>query len=113
MAEKGNLNSFYQAMHKAISELRKSPTKTLTLIHHDDCDGLCSAAVVKGALEREGYGVKTFCLEKIYPEVVESLHENVGGTIFYADIGSSHASFISDCNASRNLTIILDHHDPT
>lgn len=100
-------------MHKAINEFRKCPTKTVTLIHHDDCDGLCSAAVVKTALEREGYGVKTFCLEKIYPEVIESLHENVGKIIFYVDIGSSHANLISECNASRNLTIILDHHDPT
>ena len=113
MRETANLSSFYQAMHKAINELRKLPTKTVTLIHHDDCDGLCSAAVVKAALEREGYEVKTFCLEKIYPEVIESLHKNVGKTIFYADIGSSHASFISKCNAGRNLTIILDHHDPT
>jgi len=111
--EKANLSSFYQAMHKAINELRKWPTKTVTLIHHDDSDGLCSAAVVKAALEGEGYGVKTFCLEKIYPEVIESLHEGVGRTVFYADIGSSHAGFISQCNAGRNLTIILDHHDPT
>jgi len=110
--EKANLSNFYQATHKAINELRKWPTKTVTLIHHDDCDGLCSAAVVKVALEREGYRVKTFCLEKIYPEVVKSLHEGTGRIIFYADIGSSHADFISECNAGRNLTIILDHHDP-
>jgi len=98
---------------KAISELRQEKTKEVILVHHDDADGLCSAAITKAALEREGYGVKTFCLEKIYPEVIWSIHESVGRTIFYADIGSSHADFISECNAGRNLTIILDHHDPT
>jgi single-stranded DNA-specific DHH superfamily exonuclease len=97
----------------AISELKQEKIKEIILVHHDDADGLCSAAIIKAALERESYGVKTFCLEKIYPEVVESLHANVGGIIFYADIGSSHADFISQCNASRNLTVILDHHDPT
>jgi len=97
----------------AISELKQEKSKEVFLVHHDDADGLCSAAVTKAAMEREGYGVKTFCLEKIYPEVIESLHENMGRIIFYADIGSSHADFISQCNASRNLTIILDHHDPT
>ena len=112
MYEKGNLSSFYQATHNAINELRKWPTKTVTLVHHDDGDGLCSAAVTKEALEREGLRVKTFCLEKVYPEVIESLHGGVGQIIFYADIGSSHADFISECNASRNLVIILDHHDP-
>jgi len=104
---------FGKKVGATISELKQTKPQEIILVHHDDADGLCSAAVVKAALEREGYGVKTFCLEKIYPEVIESLHRNVDRTIFYADIGSSHASFISECNAGRNLTIILDHHDPT
>ena len=104
---------FGKKVGTAISELKRRKPREIVLVHHDDADGLCSAAVVKAALEREDYGVKTFCLEKIYPEVIESLHESVGRIIFYADIGSSHAGFISECNAGRNLTIILDHHDPT
>ena len=104
---------FEKKVATAISELRQEKPKEVILVHHDDADGLCSAAITKAALEREGYGVRTFCLEKIYPEVIESLHESVGRTLFYADIGSSHADFISECNAGRNLTIVLDHHDPT
>jgi len=104
---------FGKKVATAISELKQEKPKEAILVHHDDADGLCSAAITKASLEREGYRVKTFCLEKIYPEVIESLHENVGRTIFYADIGSSHADFISECNAGRNLTIILDHHDST
>ena len=104
---------FGKKVATAISELRQEKPKEVILVHHDDADGLCSAAITKASLEREGYRVRTFCLEKIYPEVIESLNENVGRTIFYADIGSSHANFISGCNAGRNLTIILDHHDPT
>jgi single-stranded-DNA-specific exonuclease len=96
----------------AISELKKARPKEITLVHHDDADGLCSGAITNAALEREGYKVKAFCLEKIYPEVVEDLHKSQGETIFYSDIGSAHADFISEVNSSRNLTIILDHHDP-
>ena len=104
---------FGKKVATAISDLKREKPKEVFLVHHDDADGLCSAAITKAALEREGYGVRTFCLEKIYPKVIESLHESVGRTIFYADVGSSHAGFISECNAGRNLTIILDHHDPT
>lgn len=96
----------------AISELKKAKSKEITLVYHDDADGLCSGAITKAALEREGYRVKAFCLEKIYPEVVEDIHKSEGATIFYSDIGSAHADFISEVNSSRNLTIILDHHDP-
>lgn len=108
-----SLNAFGKEMGKAIFEFKKLNIDKALLVHHDDGDGLCSAAVVKTALEREGYKVKTFCLEKVYPEVIESLHEGVGKAIIYADIGSSHADFISECNKTRNFTIILDHHDPT
>jgi len=96
----------------AISELKKTRSKEITLVYHDDADGLCSSAITKATLEREGYKVKAFCLEKIYPEVVEDIHKSKGETIFYSDIGSAHADFISEVNSSRNLTIILDHHDP-
>jgi len=104
---------FGKKVATAISELRQEKPSEVILVHHDDADGLCSAAITQASLEREGYGVKTFCLEKMYQEVIESLHENEGKTIFYVDIGSSHANFISECNSGRNLTIILDHHDPT
>jgi len=96
----------------AISELKKARSKEITLVYHDDADGLCSGAITKAALEREGYKVKAFCLEKTYPEVVKDIHKSMGETIFYSDIGSAHADFISEVNSSRNLTIILDHHDP-
>lgn len=103
---------FRKKVGVAISELKRMEPKEIVLVHHDDGDGLCSVAVTKVALEREGYGVKPFCLEKAYPEVVKSLHEGDGRVIFYCDIGSSHADFISKCNAGRNLVAILDHHDP-
>jgi len=94
----------------AISELRKIRLRDATVIHHDDADGLTSGAITKTAVEREGFKVRTFCLEKIYPEVVEDVHKSKGRIIFYSDIGSAHADYISDVNSGRNLTIILDHH---
>lgn len=107
-----SLAEFGKKVSIAISELKKTKPKEITLVYHDDADGLCSGAITKAALEREGYGVKSFCLEKIYPEVVEDVHKGEGRTIFYSDIGSAHADFISEVNSGRNLTIILDHHDP-
>ena len=107
-----SFEEFGEKAATAISELRKTKTKEIVLVHHDDADGLCSGAIMKAALEREGYKVKAFCLEKVYHEVVEDLHKSREKIIFYSDIGSAHADFISEVNSSRNLTIILDHHDP-
>jgi len=107
------LEDFEKRAVAAISELKAMKARESTLVHHDDADGLCSAAIIKAALEREGYQVKTLCLEKTYPEFVEDLHRRKNETIIYSDIGSAHADFISKVNAGNNLTIILDHHhDP-
>ena len=55
---------FGKKVATAISELRQEKPKEVILVHHDDADGLCSAAITKASLEREGYGVRTFCLDK-------------------------------------------------
>jgi len=106
------LEEFKKKANKAITELKTEKQKEATIVHHDDADGLCSAAITKRALEREGIKPETFCLEKVYTEVIEDLHSKTGQTIFYVDIGSSHADLISEHNKGKNLTIILDHHDP-
>ena len=104
------LEDFEKRADAAVSELKKRMPYKVTLIHHDDADGLCSAAVTKTALEREGFALRTLCLEKVYREVVADLHKRSNQTIFYCDIGSYHADLISEINVGRNLTVILDHH---
>ena len=104
------LEDFENRATAAVSEVRKARPKTFTVVHHDDADGLCSAAIIKTALNREGFDVRTLCLEKVYPEVIEDLHNRKDDPIVYSDIGSAHADFISKVNSGRRLTIILDHH---
>lgn len=106
------LREFKKKATQTIAELKTEKPKEAIIVHHDDADGLCSAAITKRALQREGIEVKTFCLEKLYTEVIEDVHSKAGQTIFYVDIGSAHADLISKYNKGRNLTIILDHHDP-
>jgi len=105
-----SLEDFEKRAVAAISELKTMKASESTLVHHDDADGLCSAAITKTALEREGFQVETLCLEKTYPEFVEDLHKRKNKILIYSDIGSAHADFISNVNAGNNLTIILDHH---
>ncbi len=108
-----DFKEFYTEVGRAVSEFTQARPGRIVLVYHDDADGLCSGAIVKTALERKGREVEPLCLEKAYPEVIENLHGGSNQVIIYSDIGSAHADFISECNSGRNLTIILDHHDPT
>jgi single-stranded DNA-specific DHH superfamily exonuclease len=107
-----SLQDFNSYTKNVTATLKREQPKEAIIIHHDDADGLCSAAITQKALEREGIKAKTFCLEKVYTEVIADIHSKAGQTIFYVDIGSSHADLISEYNRGQNLTIILDHHDP-
>ncbi len=87
--------------------------KESIVIHHDEADGICSGTICRRMLERRGYSVKNLCLDKLFPEIIKDLHAKSGNLYVYADIGSAHAQLISLNNGSKNLTIILDHHDPS
>lgn len=106
-----SIKEFEKRANEAIVKLRSWNREKVTFVFHDDADGLCSAAITKTFLQREGFEADGFCLEKVYPEVIENLHKAKNKIIFYCDIGSSHADFISSCNKGNNLVIILDHHD--
>jgi len=64
------LGEFNEKANKAIEELRAVMSKEVMIVHHDDADGLCSAAITKRALEREEIKVKTFCLEKFWKTAI-------------------------------------------
>ncbi|HIE14009.1 TPA: DHH family phosphoesterase [Candidatus Bathyarchaeota archaeon] len=106
------LDRFRSRAEEAVSEIRGCGYRDVLLIHHDDADGLSSAAVMMHALQAEGFEVRLLCLEKVYPEVIRSVHDEWDGIIVYTDIGSAHGDMISNFNRGRNLTLILDHHDP-
>lgn len=103
-------NELIAAMEEGIRTLRRETGKTVQLFHHNDADGLTSGAILTRALEREGYTVRRYCLEKPYPAVLRKVYEQEGGIIIFADFAGRIAPMLSDLNRGRNLTLILDHH---
>src|SRR5512143_335077 len=104
------LDKWVDAMRAAIRELRQWPDKTVRLFHHNDSDGLSSGAILTRALEREGFQVQRFCLEKPYPAVLRKVYEQQGRILIFADFAGRIAPLLSELNKERNLTLILDHH---
>ena len=104
------LDSLIDAMEHAIREVRTMPEKAVQVFHHNDSDGLTSGAILTRAFERQGYGVRRFCLEKPYPAVLDKVFEQEGKILIFADFAGRIAPLLSDLNQGRNLTLILDHH---
>ncbi|MEM2981089.1 MAG: DHH family phosphoesterase [Thermoproteota archaeon] len=103
------LEAFEASFREAVDALRKRIGEAV-LIHHDEADGVCSAAIVKTALEAMGYSVKMLCLDKLFPEVLEKTFSKYGVVVF-ADIGSAHVKRIEENLRDDGLAVIIDHHD--
>ncbi len=104
------IDDLVDAMKKAIGEMRAWPDQAVHLFHHNDSDGLSSAAILTRAFEREGCAVRRLCLEKPYPQVLEKIYAGAGRILVFADFAGRIAPLLSRLNGGRNLTLILDHH---
>jgi len=105
------LKKFLESVKQGIRKMREYNSKELILLHHNDCDGLSSGAILLKAFQRAGYSVKRFALEKPYPAVLEKLFsKNSGRIIVFADFAGKIAPMIAAFNRGKNLVLILDHH---
>ena len=104
------IDNLLLAMDKAIAALQKNPAREVTLLHHNDTDGLSSGTILLNTLNQSGYKVSRFSLEKPYPQVLEKILLKDNQIIFFADFAGKIAPIIADMNKGRNLIIILDHH---
>lgn len=99
-----------RAMERGIRAMEETGEGGIQVFHHNDADGLTSGAILTRALERRGYEVRRFCLEKPYPAVLRRIYEQTGKVLIFADFAGRIAPLLSDLNQGRNLTLILDHH---
>ena len=102
---------YLEAVREALGELRRSGGKDVVLVHHNDADGLSSAAVLEVALSRTGFEVLRIPLERVHPPINRRIHDLHAGTpVIYVDLGARAAPMIAEVNKGRSLTLIVDHH---
>ena len=105
------LQGFQNRLHATASAVRESGIREAVVLHHDEADGLTSAALTKLALSSLGLETRLICLDKLYPEVVEDIETGRPHVVAYVDLGSGHIDWLIKANSARNLILVLDHHD--
>lgn len=97
---------------EALRRLRAAQAGLVLLVHHNDADGLASAALLTIALEAEGHAVERLAVEKIFPEILAAIHARGARVTIYADLAGQNASTIAPLADRGTCTLILDHHRP-
>jgi single-stranded-DNA-specific exonuclease len=102
--------SYIEAIQDGIEKLHAAG-RDVTLVHHNDADGLTAGAILETALNRDKYKVKRIALERIHPPIVERIHDLAAGNpVLYTDLAGRAAPTICEVNRDRSFTLILDHH---
>lgn len=100
---------FSKVLQKGVDFVCKYYRDKIIIIYHNDTDGISSGAILKKVFERENCNVQLFCLEKLYPEIIEQLFKEKAVFVF-GDLGSPYTKLLSEKNINNNKIIILDHH---
>jgi len=107
------LRGIQDRLDSAVSAVRESGVREAVVLHHDEADGLTSAALTQLALSSLGLNTRLICLDKLYPEVVEDIESGRPRVVAYVDLGSGHVDWLVEANSSKGLVLVLDHHDTT
>jgi len=105
------LHGFQNRLQVAASAVRESDIRGAIVLHHDEADGLTSAALTKLALSSLGLETRLICLDKLYPEIVKDTESGPPRVIAYVDLGSGHIDWLVKANTAHSLILVLDHHD--
>ncbi|TMI60888.1 DHH family phosphoesterase, partial [Candidatus Bathyarchaeota archaeon] len=105
------LEPFLRGLAQAKQTIVQSGLKDAVILHHDEADGLCSAALAKIAIEKLDIETRLICLDKLYPEVVKDVEGGSRRLVVFSDLGSGHVQLLESENRSRSVLVVLDHHD--
>ncbi len=106
-----DLHGFQNKLQAATSAVRESGIREAVVLHHDEADGLTSAALTKLALSSLGLETRLICLDKLYPDVVRDIEASRRRVVAYVDLGSGHVDWLIKANTTSSLILVLDHHD--
>jgi single-stranded-DNA-specific exonuclease len=106
------VKNFMTSAEEAAFYLKTLSFEKTTIVHHNDTDGIASGALLKEALQREGFQTENIPLERIHPSFLTKIHTPDRKLILYADFGGQGSGLISKNLLRGSSMIILDHHPP-
>jgi hypothetical protein len=102
---------FFEWVKKIAERLKEYELDEITVIHHNDADGICSGAILSHLCGCMDQRPERICIEKVYPEIIRKIHQDREGQIIvYTDLAGLAAETIDKIDAGRNTVYIIDHH---
>lgn len=106
------IERFLEAARSVAASLNETPFREITLVHHNDTDGITAGAILAAALMRAGFSVEHIPIERVHRVFLPAIHRPGRRLILYADLGGQAADTICRHIREDSRVIIIDHHLP-
>ncbi|MCE5264544.1 MAG: DHH family phosphoesterase [Deltaproteobacteria bacterium] len=110
--DESRIDAFRGAMKAAAAMLTEEPGRDITVVHHNDTDGIASGAILRQSLMRAGFSVESIPIERVHPAFLPAIHTPGRRLILYADLGGQAADVISNHIQEGARVVVIDHHLP-
>lgn len=106
------LKGFQRAVKEAAESFCAGACRDVSLVHHNDTDGISAGAILRKSLTRQGFAVENLPVERVHPAFLPAIHGPGRRLIVYADLGGQSAAAISAHIRADSQVLIIDHHLP-
>ena len=104
-------DEFFRWVETCGDMLKEYELGKITVVHHNDADGICAATILSHLSDSMDHEAKTICIEKVHPAIVKKIHEDrEDEIIIYTDLAGLAADTIDKIDNGRNKVFIIDHH---
>jgi len=101
---------FKESLKDAAKIFKKIENKTIRIVSHLDCDGICACSILIKALNNENRKYSVSIVQQLNKQVIEELSNENNECIIFSDLGSGQLSNIN-CFLNEKKIFILDHHE--
>ena len=109
--DKYKYKQFKESIKKAAELFKKiDKNKTIRLVSHLDCDGICACSILIKALNNENRKYSVSIVQQLNKEVIDELSNEKNECIIFSDLGSGQLMNINKFFKGKNV-FILDHHE--
>jgi len=106
-----NYKEFKESVKNAAESFKSlENNKTIRLVSHLDCDGICACSIIIKALNNENRKYSISIVQQLNRQILENLSRENNEYYIFSDLGSGQISNINELFKEKKV-FILDHHE--
>src|SRR3989344_2484756 len=102
-------DKFKEEIRKTAESFKKNNYKLVKIVSHNDCDGICAAAILAESFKRNNIHFSLSIVKRLSVNLLKEIQNESWDLLIFSDLGSSFLNEIKETFKDKEV-IIFDHH---